>query len=250
MKCTYAIAVGLSVMLAGSGWAVPWELRYDGTVFPEEEGWLRGTGSIGDNEPGAYRTIVDGDVLVLDSSVPGYEGGGDNYGWQIGAGFDPEPGEYFYARWRSTSDGEVTYYPMDSAPDDVGYFTATAFVTVFSSDGYGVSIEFGREGVFEGVNMTLTPDDLYAIEPGVMHEYELISHDMRTYALSVDGVGALCGTFRPHAARDSTVAFGLMGGPPALSQWDYVSFGVAPEPGSGVVCLAGLILGVRRRRPV
>lgn len=208
MRMLLFVLAALGV-LAGTAGAEPYWIAYEGNDFPENEGWERTfcdpNGVVG--QGGAIRTIEDG-ALVLDSlqSVMIV----DFYNWS--RPIDPGPGELFILRWRLKVD-EV------SAREDPS-------VVVFSDDFQAVGFEFSESyliSVFE-------PGVSVSFEPGVFHSFEFRSWDMTDYELWIDGLLAETGTFYD-VFESSRISWGDgVQGTASVARWDYVGFGVVPEP--------------------
>lgn len=79
-------------------------------------------------------------------------------------------------------------------------------------------------------------------EPLIFHTFELRSLDMRTYQLMIDEAVAYSGVFSSFAVARSRVTWGDVGlGSASHTDWDYVRFGVVPEPASGLMLFGTLI---------
>ena len=66
---------------------------------------------------------------------------------------------------------------------------------------------------------------------------------MRSYELSVDGDPAVEGVFFESLSPSSGVAFGdIVHGGASLAAWDYVRFGVVPEPAAWLMIATTLPL--------
>jgi hypothetical protein len=195
-------------------------VSYDGQAFPESEGWRRHWGDEhGPYGPGADRSIDDG-VFVLDSLRDDQIF--DFY--EVQGIADPEAGEAFVMQWRLRVDAR-------SDPWDAGIVIARD-----TSPGH-VELNFAPDRVqvyTDGVEL--------AIEPGAFHEYRFESLDMDAFDLFIDGVPVHRGHFETFSLLRSFVNFGDgVQGLRSLSEWDYLAFGVVPEPGSGLLlCLVAL----------
>ena len=201
-------------------------VAYEGNDLPENEGWSR-TFTDPNNvvgRGGAIRTFEDG-ALVLDSLESVWIV--DFY--QMSRPIDPGPGEYFRMEWRAR-------YDRVAPRTDPG-------VSVFSDESWAVAFEFSdsdMRSVFE-------PGVTASFAPGVSHEFELLSADMREYEVHIDGVLALTGAF-DRVFSASRVGWGdVIQGGVSVSRWDYMRFGVVPEPATAAL-LAILALAARMRR--
>jgi hypothetical protein len=218
-------ALLLAGLAAGAGLATPYWVACEGDDFPENQGWTRIHGAIP-----ATRSLADGS-LVIDSRAD--ETIFDYYRLTLAHPLDPAPGEMFRMRWRLKVH-DVGFYDEDPAirvtADDAGSNAFYSVMLVFSV--------FGVHSAFEGFKAA-------PIERGVFHEYEFDSADMRSYQLRVDGTLALEGDFT-YVAGPTSVTWGdEVWGASSLASWDYVRFGVIPEPPALGVLLAG---GVFARR--
>jgi hypothetical protein len=213
--CCIAAALGMLVAQAG---AAPYWITYEGNDFPENEGWTREYGDEnGSGQGGAERWIEDGS-LVLDGSRSSaiY----DSY--TMSRPVDPEPAEMFIMRWRFRIDHV-------SAHED-------PIAGVFSDGSWAVAFQFSETRAIS----TFETNNAVDFEPGVFHQFELRSWDMRSYELGIDGSLALTGDF-VHVFTASEIVWGDGAvGSASLSVWDYVEFGVVPEPASGLLLGFGL----------
>jgi hypothetical protein len=193
-------------------------VEYDPTsgLFPEEVGWTRHT-----EYGGAERSFADG-ALVLDGLASTQIV--DFYTMSRPSSVDPGPGELFVARWRLQVDDVVGL-------SDPG-------VGVYSDDSWFAGVSFATDQV-----MSLTePGVTCAFTPGVHHEFELRSSDMRSYVFYVDHEIGFAGSFH-HLITSSEVGWGdAAQGDASLSRWQSFGFGVIPEPST--VVLTGALGGV------
>jgi hypothetical protein len=207
-------------LVAGSARGEPYWIAYEGDVFPEEEGWWHIW------EGAAERSLEDG-VLVIDSlhdiAIA------DFYQMHMYGELDPEPGELFVMEWRLRIDEMI-------GSMDVG-------VGAHSDARWGVAFSFGTTGVYS----VFECETIATVVPGVFHEYELRSWDMRTYEFLIDGTCVKTGAF-VNQLGESHVAWGdTTQGEASRSCWDYLRFGVVPEPGCALLAfvLLPVILGYR-----
>lgn len=211
------VLAGCCLMGINSAWAEQYWIAYEGNDFPENEGWMRAYG-----EGGAQRSLVEGH-LVLDTTADPwiYE-----Y-YEIDRSINPDPGEVFVAEWR-LSVQEHNYHALW----DPGLVVARD-----PPDG-DVIFSFG-------VNELLIYNDgvVYELGPG-FHAYRFVSADMIEYQLYVDGELLHESEFDPFTVLDSFVAFGAgVQGASSYTTWDYVRFGVVPEPRSAILLSVGLLAG-------
>jgi hypothetical protein len=213
-------AAALLLMLIPAAVADEYWVSYQGSDYPENEGWERTL-----SEGGAIRTIEDG-ALVLNSLrsvniVDFYE---------MSRPLDPDPGELFIMRWRLKIDS----VPMHFDPN----------VGVFADAFRGVSFRFTEDALLSGFE----PNVSVPFERGEFHVFELTSSDMDRYALAIDGTPALLGRFMP-IGNPSRVFWGDgVQGATSLSRWDYFEFGVVPEPTALLCILCGTLPVLRKRR--
>jgi hypothetical protein len=198
---------------------------YEGNDYPEVEGpWIRYT-----RGGGAQRSLQDG-VLVLDSLAD----------WQIvdeyyiNTPFVLDPGESLRVEWSVR---------IDQTPTD---FDAAVAVRA-GVDGV-VLLHYTENRIwsdYEGVWIDFVP--------GVFHDYSLISYDLAAYSLYIDGQLAHSG-YLQGAWPSSGFTWGdLTEGATSMTSWDYVRFGIVPEPASGLMLgLVGLgavsLAGPKTRR--
>jgi hypothetical protein len=185
--------------------------------YPEQEGWTRYI-----LYGGAQRSIVDG-ALVLDSrAYPGIE----DYVKMFRPGaMDPGPSETFVMEWRLKV--------LEVVPRD--YYDVA--VGAFSDEAWGVGFEFGLDfvrSVFEN-------EVVATFSPYVFHDFQLVSTDMRNYALYIDGQQMASGVFI-HVVGPSEVGWGDgIPGVTSLTRWDYFRFGVVLAPHAGDVNCDGTV---------
>jgi hypothetical protein len=202
------VGVALLLVAAVPARASPYWVEYDASSgnFPEDEGWTRQT-----LYGGAERWFED-DALVIDSRAnPGICDWVEMY--RPGA-MDPVSGETFVIQWRLKVDEVVPegYY-------DVG-------VVVSSDEAWRVGFEFGADFVRSVYENKL----LATYSPGVCHDFELVSPDMRNYALYVDSDQPVTGVFL-HLIGPSKISWGDgIQGVSSLTRWQEFAFGVVPEP--------------------
>ena len=209
-------ALGVPVMPAG---AEEYWITYEGNDLPENEGWERNWGNWdGQYEgDGAMRTIQDG-ILTMDSL---FDVGVYDFAYVDRPGqIDPAPGEIFVMEWRVLVE-ETTGEP---------YFATGVFLT--SDDAWNLGF-----GMYPDAVVSSFEDVTVPIEPGVFHEYRVLSTDMRAYELYIDGDLALTGSFWD-GLGEGLLSWGEgVQGVAALAHWDYFRAGVIPEPDSFLLLL-------------
>ena len=208
-------------MMVGQAGAEQFWITYEGNDFPENEGWEHIT-----YNGEAERWIEDG-ALVIDSLHDVHvEDLAKMERWM-----DPDPGELFVAEWRLLVD-------EGSGDRDAGVAIARSF-----EPGY-VIFQFGPETARDVQDLIWFP-----VEPGIFHTYRFESHDMVDYELFIDGQSVHEGTFMTAASNQSSIGFGdMIDGQASLSRWDYLRFGVVPEPSASVLALTSLWLTRRTIR--
>lgn len=216
-RLLFSLVTALGVLVSTAG-AEPYWIAYEGNDFPENEGWTRSTSA-----GGAERWIENG-ALVLDGrediSI------GDSYSMR--RPIDPDPGELFIMRMRLRVD-ELTSGPWDPA------------FAVSSDESWRIGFQLSETRIFnlDDPSMSAT------FEPGVFHRFEVRSSDMRNFELCIDDNVALTGPFT-YIITASKVSWGDQTvGAASLSRWDYVEFGVVPEPRSVSLFALGLFAGRR-----
>ncbi len=218
MRVRIGIAFVVATFAAAPAAAEPYWVSWTGDNYPEEEGWTRFFNDANGvpNQGGAFRTLDQGymaldslrDNTIVDSySTLGYP--------------DPEDGEEFVMRWRVRVDdvlGAARYDPV---------------IGIVSEQGAAAGFQLAEDGFRSALEST----GRVPLSSGVFHLFEFVSTDMQTYVLSVDGESLMTGQFRP-AGGTSRVSWGDgIQGSRSLSTWDFVEFGVIPEPGAARVVL-------------
>ena len=221
ISAVFALVVLCTSTAAPRALAEPYWIAYEGDDFPENEGWVRST--VGTPPE---RWLEDGS-LFIDSRA--HLLASDNYTVYFDGGLDPEPGEMFVMRWRLNV--------HEVAPwEDPGVY-------VVSDDLWTVLFVFGDGYVSSTHEYNVTAD----FEPGVFHEFELRSDDMRSYELHIDGNLALEGAFF-EGFFSSCAGWGdVVRGGVSLAEWDYLRFGVVPEPAAWLMTIIALPLLSKRR---
>ncbi len=202
---TFCALLAVSALGGSIALADPYWISYEGDDLPETEGWERTVYAGGDQ-----RSIQDG-TLVLDGRAS--IDIADFYRMPIS---DPDPGELFVAEWRVWV-GDIPGYP------DPGI--------AVTSSGHGALVLAYQEdriySLLEGVYIYFTPD--------IFHDYLLTSSDMLSYDLYIDGTFTYAGVFVGPFPQSWTAWGDTTQGASSLSYWDYVRFGVVPEPSAGLL---------------
>ena len=214
------VAVLLLLMLVAAAVAEPYWVEYDPSagLFPEELGWERTVYG-----GGAERSFDDG-ALVLDGSESIQIV--DDYWMQ--ASLECASGEQFLIEWRLRV-------------DEVAGF-ADPIVGV-SAAGHGViALSYTPESIY-----SLLEDVWIPFAPGQYHAYALASSDMLNYELRIDGVVAHVGQFVGPCPQSGITWGDGASGASSISVWDYVRFGVIPEPSTGILFALGVLLPMASR---
>ena len=214
-------AAGLSCALTGVAHAAPYWVAYEGDDFPEDAGWHRtafGGGAERTLEAGVLRLDSLGSTEIVDA-------------YQIDREIDPESGELFVAEWSVRIAANLNH--RDSG-------------VVIAPDGGGtLSLEYTFDQLVsqrEGWSIPIVPLEF--------HTYRIESLDMENYSLWIDGAFARNGEWDLFSLNRSFFAFGdttQFGGTGSVTEWDYVRFGVIPEPPS-YLCLTLLLACTFQRR--
>ncbi len=209
-----------TLLLAGAARASPYWVAYEGNDFPENEGWDRST-----NWGGAERWIENGTLAIDSRADPRIY---DAYGMRHNGDLDPGPGETFVLQWRVTV-------------DEVKIGVANTVVGVHSDDAWWVALWISETEVWNPMN----PATNAQFTPYVAHEFELRSSDMRQFVLTIDGQPATAGSFLK-GSNDPKVWWGdSIINACGLAHWDYVRYGVVPEPQSSILVITALAFAAR-----
>jgi len=221
-----------AVFAVGAGKAEQFWIAYEGDDYPDNQAWERVYGDEhGPGSGGAVRSFADG-VFTLDSL--GNTAIVDFYKRQRTA--DPGPGELFVAEWRVRIDPR-------SDPDDVGVGIWRALSPGSAYFSIGPTSMYWGTDPWSGVTIGL--------EEGVFHSYRFESANMQSFALLIDDTITLNGYFKDNTSLQYCVVFGdAVQGAWSLSQWDYLRYGIVPEPASAasVLCLTACLLTTRHIR--
>ncbi|MBU0638429.1 MAG: hypothetical protein KKB50_06150 [Planctomycetes bacterium] len=217
------IALTMLLLIADSPvLADTYRVNYGGNQMPEEQGWEYLWG----NEQGYFqgdppeREIIDyggNSVLRIETSHDPLNF--VTFKWARPDAFDPGPGEVFVMQW-GLQVIEVTDPPFDSV------------VAAHSDEAWSVGFDVTETTVRNSYFPTLS----VSIEAGQSHDYTLLSTDMRTYELFIDGELAIEGDFYQGGgggAYSSWAGWGpsCMGGAD-IAEWDYFRFGVMAKEGT------------------
>jgi hypothetical protein len=150
----------------------------------------------------------------------------------LGAGH-PDPGELFVLQWRIRVDQVSAYYDP--------------YVGVFSDEKWAAAFMLSTSAIYSAFE----PGVSAPFEAGTAHTFELASWDMQTYVLSIDGAPAIYGNSWLSLTPSKTIWGDGGYNEASLARWDYLRFGVVPEPSNIVVCTsigASLVLFRTRAR--
>jgi hypothetical protein len=220
LRISLALALTLCA-LPVSATADPYWIAYEGNDFPENEGWTRGYSG-----GGAERWIEDG-MLVLDGLA---DLGINDYYTYGQYPIDPGPGELFIAEWRFAIDEII------SGPDP-GF-------GLFSDESWAVGFSFSDDHIQTAYDHETIPFDFVGF-----HTFRLTSSDMQNYTFEADGEVIHEGVFH-HVFSASQLRWGdSIEGGASLTRWDYMRFGVVPEPFTLIMWLmTASALAIRQRR--
>jgi hypothetical protein len=216
MSVVVIFAIATTVASAETYW-----VEWTGDAYPETEGWIRYS-----SDPPAERWLEDG-KLFIDSRADWFIS--EEYFLPRPGMMTPGPGESFVMQWRVMVHEIVGY-------SDPG-------VGVVSDDEHALVLSMGRdfiESAEEGTSAPFTPDE--------WHEFMLQSQDMLSYELYIDGALGFDGEFFDSPFSNPGVGWGDISSHRSLAEWDYVAFGIVPEPSSGLFILAGICAGALSRR--
>jgi len=205
--------VTMLVVGVGVASADLWWYAYEATKYPEDVGWGRYT-----RAGGAERSLQDG-ALVIDSLAS--TDICDSY-YQYMPSL-PGPAEVFRVDWRLRVDEVIGF----ADPCISAWLAPSSEVTLLYNTGEIYSL--------------LECYTIATYVPGVFHDYVLISADLQTYTLYIDGQmvheGGMASVCDP-----SHLSWGdMISGGASLSAWDYVRFGVVPAPQAGDVNCDGSV---------
>ncbi len=210
------VAVLAGLAIAGIGRSETYWIAWEGNDpndWPEYAGWTRCY-----NPPGANRTLADG-VLTFDSNDP-----------QI---FD------YYVRYRTGAldcgPNEVFLLEFGLWVERVDYWADPA-IGVHSDDGWAVAFDFGEDFIDSAHEYVIIP-----FVPGLAHAYTLVSSDMHTYTLYIDGTLTRQGWFAQRFLESSVGWGDCVQGAASAHHWFYFRFGVLPAPQTGDVNCDGTV---------
>lgn len=224
-----AVAALLAAVVASaSASADPYWVAYEGDDYPENQGWERVYGDEnGPQQGGSNRSLDDG-LLVLDSTRNHLIY--DTYFWR--QEINPDPGEMFICEWRMrviSNAGPAADSGLGIARDGGGYL------------GFDLGYDYVQSSR-EDWHLSFTPNEF--------HTYRIESIDMVRYSLWLDGAYAIDGTW-VSSLNESYIGFGdaRTGSTiTSFAEWDYVRFGVVPEPVPLISIGIAMAWGFSRRK--
>jgi hypothetical protein len=86
-----------------------------------------------------------------------------------------------------------------------------------------------------------------SFQPGVFHDWEFRSSDMRTFTIHLDGVAVSAGAFVGTGLEGHVQWGDYVAGPTSHCDWDYFRFGVVPEPATGLYLMTFAYTAIPRR---
>jgi hypothetical protein len=198
-------ALAMAGTVVGEPWW--WDFEFDdpNDLPPSQgDGWLRRY------QPAPFGVVHDG-VLTYDSNDPQTY---DFWEYSRPGALDPGPGEVFVCEWRLHTEW-VSYY-------------GDPRVSVKSDDAWVVSLSFDVDTIHSEHEYVDIP-----IPPGDWHNYGLLSENMRTYELYIDGALAREGAFA-HRYATSQVQWGdQWQGVASSHDWAWFRVGTLQAPLSG-----------------
>jgi hypothetical protein len=208
----------VALSLAAVGQAETYWIEWDGSDWPENMAppWIRSWGNWqGPHQGGAIRTLENG-VLTYDSLYdPGVY---DYYYIDMPGGIDPGPGEVLLWQWTAKVDQNYAWYY------DAGVALNSNTSKIL---GFGLTPDHVLSVFEDGVSIP--------IDPGVFHDYTVVTCDMASYELYIDRDLSRVGSFwqgvsPPYAAWGDFVQGGA-----SLHHWKRVCFGAVVAPQAGDV---------------
>ncbi len=212
MLAVLPLAFAVCTVGSAETYWIAWEGEGETASLPEQCGWSRHWGNWDGQYQGlgAYRTLENG-ILTYDSL---YDPGVFDFSIMHRPGeTDPAPGEAFVMWWSLSI--EQTFGGEDPG---VGAASDSARIVGFTYTAAHLRSDF------EGV--------IIPISPG-FHDYWMVSWDMVTYELYIDGGLAHVGTFWQGVSA-SYVAWGdAWQGAASLHRWRFFRFGVLEAAQAG-----------------
>jgi hypothetical protein len=210
----------ITALVATSPGAVAQVISYNATSFPEEMGWLRRSVTFQSD-----RWLENGWFVQFTEMIQAQPGGPlyEKEDWYEHSLASFSGTTAWYCQWRMVTDG-----PSEAIPA----IAPAAFVASgFSGILYHFTIAEDRVRLIRDAALPLVWAD---ITPGP-HTYLLELRGTESYTFYIDG--QLIDSGVPEGAyptSDSRLVFGARApGETATTRWDYIRFGVIPQPGGG-----------------
>lgn len=201
IACLPAVGMAVTLLLTPVGLAEPYQVAYEGDVFPEQDGWDRFTSN------GGVDRLIVGSVFRLSSNDFMTA---DQYDMFMNNQLNAGPDEVFYVEWR-----------LRLCPDP-GLADVKVFVGLDNGE-RDVSLAYSADHF-----TSFHDDNTVFIDTTVFHTYRIQSFDMFDYDFFVDGELAYSGFFDPPGIASSLVNFGdCCVGQASCSEWDFFRFGAA-----------------------
>jgi hypothetical protein len=233
IRAFVVVAASLAIKTVSGG-----VISYEGTVFPETEGWRRSTSLLYSD-----RTIENGWLVQRAEVIPTppyLDTQEDDFYYHSLAAFSGA--SFFFLEWRVEADG----------PSSAIASVAPASIVAYGSFGIGYHFTIADDQI-RLIRDNLLPIVFVDIEPGVPHTYLLELYGSDLYQFFIDG--QLIDSGVPEGAYptpDSEIVFGARAATPegvTTVRWDYIRYGVIPEPATAALLLAGTTLLILRRKP-
>ncbi len=202
-------------------------VSYEGNVYPEDAGWERvGSG-------GAIRSLQDG-FFVQVGEVTGLL---DAYQRSLA---DFAAAENFFIEWRVQTDAPSSILDVSGTP-------VALSASGTDSASYHFTITDER---FRVIRSNFLPIIFVDIEQDIPHTYRLELFGDESYGWYIDdhmidsGVPA-----GPYPTASSNIIWGVRHYEPGYTtRWDYIRYGIIPEPATGLLLLTGAVALFARRR--
>ena len=182
--------------------------------WPEQQGWKRYS-----SNPPAKRWLEDG-KLFIDSRADWFIS--EIYGQDRPGMMRLQPGQTFTVRWR------VKVHEVAAYTDPAVYLR--------SDDYYDVKLSLG----VDGIHSFYEPGKWAPFARGQFHEFAFDSSDMRTYRLHIDGKLAFEGAWFESLPGVPGAGWGDMSSDRSLAEWDWLEYGIVPEPAGALLLTVGI----------
>lgn len=230
------LIINLGIIGPGRAHASP-VVSFEGDIFPEADGWSRETSLYFSN-----RSIEQGWLVqqaeIVPQNPPNLDLSEDDFYRRSIAEFTGAEG--FFLEWRVVTDGPRYGFPNVAPASIVAYG--------FRNVGYHFTIADDQVRL---IRDNLLPLVYVDIESGVPHTYRLELYGAESYSFLIDGQVVDSGV--PEGAyptADSAIVFGgraVHSVELTTVRWDYIRYGVIPEPATGLLLLLGASAIIVRR---